>query len=202
MAVLGKIFTGLELEVLLILNLFLVNVVLERLLFNLHLDVLLLLGWQVLIGDFHGLTLLFEVAGVLEWGSSFEIGLESALHIWKFTLHARIPMVFDRIICSAFQNLRNLGPLIVNNSVHEEQNPLFFLAPADFLDHGVQVVVPALTALLSDTVGQVLGNQRPFLGPVALNELKYAPVFFCSPGSFDRIKFKFLLWPLLQIRLD
>ena len=45
MAVLGKIFTSLELEVLLILNLFFVNVVLERLLFNLHFDVLFLLGW-------------------------------------------------------------------------------------------------------------------------------------------------------------
>ena len=82
MAVLGKIFTSLEFEVLLILNLFFVDVVLERLLFNLHLDVLLLLGWEVLIWDFHGLALFLKIAGILEWGSPFEVGLESALHIW------------------------------------------------------------------------------------------------------------------------
>ena len=108
-------------------------------------------------------------------------------------------MVFDRIICSAFQNLSDFGPLIVDNAVHEEQNPLFFLAPADFLDHGVQVIVPALTALLTDSVWEVLSDKSPFLWPVALNELKYAPVFFSSPRPFNRIKFKFLLWSLLQI---
>ena len=111
-------------------------------------------------------------------------------------------MVFDGIICSSLQNLGNLGPFIVDNAVHKEQNPLFFLAPADFLDHGVQVIVPALTALLTDTVGEVLCNKSPLLWPVALNKLKYAPVFLCSPRPFDRIKFKFLLWPLLQIGID
>ena len=87
-AVLGKIFTSLELEMLLILNLLFVDVVLERLLFNLHFDVLFLFRWQVLVWDFHALTLLLKIAGILEWSSSFEVGLECSLHVWKFTLHA------------------------------------------------------------------------------------------------------------------
>jgi len=35
--------------------------------------------------------------------------------------------------------------------VHEEQDPLFLLVPVDLFDARVEVVVPALAALLSNT---------------------------------------------------
>lgn len=94
-------------------------------------------------------------------------------------------MVLDRVVSAAFEDLGDLGPLVVDDSVHEEQDPLFFLAPVDLLDSWVQVVVPPLAALLAHAAIQVLGNESPLLGPVGNYELEYAPVFLGSPGAFD-----------------
>ena len=113
---------------------------------------LFLLGRKVFVRNFHRFSLLFEVAGVFEWCRSLEVGFERTLHVWELALHAGVPVVLDGVVGSAFQNFGDLGPLVIDNSVHEEQNPLFLFAPADLLDHGVQVVVPALTALLTNAV--------------------------------------------------
>ena len=61
-------------------------------------------------------------------------------------------MVFDGVIGATFKNFGDFSPFVVDDSVHEEENPLFFFAPGNFLDHWVKVVVPTLTALLSDTI--------------------------------------------------
>ena len=98
-------------------------------------------------------------------------------------------MVLDGVVGATFQHFGDFSPFVVDDPVHEEKNPLFLLAPGNLLDHGVQVVVPALSALLSDAVGQVLSNQRPFLGPVRLDQLKDSPVLLSSPWPFNRIKF-------------
>lgn len=65
-------------------------------------------------------------------------------------------MVFDGVVCAAFEDFGNLSPLIADNPVHQKQNPLLLFIPVDLLDARVQVVVPSLTALLADTAVQVL----------------------------------------------
>ena len=47
--------------------------------------------------------------------------------------------------------------------MHQEQDPLLLLVPVDLLDAGVEMVVPALTALLSNATIQVLGDECPLL---------------------------------------
>ena len=98
-------------------------------------------------------------------------------------------MVLDSVVSATLQHLGDFSPLVVDDPVHEEQNPLFLLAPGDLLYHGVEVVVPALSALLSDAVWEVLSNQGPFLGSIRFNELEHSPVLLSSPRSFNRIKF-------------
>ena len=60
-------------------------------------------------------------------------------------------MIFDGVIGSPIDVLGDDRPLVALHSVEDEEDPLFFLAPLVFLDCGVQVVVPSLTALLADT---------------------------------------------------
>ena len=165
------------------------DVVLKGLLFNLHLDVFLLLSWQVIVHDIRCFALFLQIARILEWGGSFEVGFECTVHVGQLALHAGVPVVLNGIVCSSLENFGDLSPLIVDDSVHQEQNPLLLLAPVNLLDHGVQVVVPALAALLTDAIGKVLSDKGPLLRTVALNELKHSPVLFGGPWSLDGIKF-------------
>ena len=61
-------------------------------------------------------------------------------------------MVLDGVVSATFENFSNLSPFIIDDSMHKEQYPFFLLAPCNFLDHRIQVVVPAFTALLSNAI--------------------------------------------------
>jgi hypothetical protein len=60
-------------------------------------------------------------------------------------------VIFDRIISTTFQHKSNFSPLIPIHLVVDEQYKLLLLTPVVFLDLGVQVVVPALSTLFTDT---------------------------------------------------
>ena len=111
-----------------------------------------LLSWQLLIWDIHRFSLFLEITGVLKGSRSFKISFESSVHVWKLALHAGVPMILDCVIGATFENFSNLSPFIVDDSMHKEQYPFFLLAPGNFLDHRIQVVVPAFTALLSNAI--------------------------------------------------
>ena len=85
---LGQVLSRFEFKVLLVLTLGLADVVLKRLLFNLHFYVLFLLSWELLIWDIHGFSLFLEIAGILQRGCSFKICFESSVHVWQLALHA------------------------------------------------------------------------------------------------------------------
>ena len=80
-------------------------------------------------------------------------------------------MVFDRVVGATFENLGDFSPLVVDDSVHEEEDPLFFFIPVNFLNSGVEVIVPTLSALLANTAIQMLGNQRPLLWSIGHYQL-------------------------------
>ena len=92
-------------------------------------------------------------------------------------------MVLNRVVCAPFEHLGDLGPLVVHDTVHQKQDPLFLLVPVDFLDAGVEVIVPALAALLAYSAIQVLRDQRPLLGAICHHQLEYSPVLLGRPGS-------------------
>ena len=72
-----------------------------------------------------------------------------------------------------------MSPLLVR----AVNDPVFFLSPGRLLDLRVEVVVPALAALLPDPPLQVLGDQGPPLGAVLSHQLDDVLVFFFGPGS-------------------
>lgn len=71
-------------------------------------------------------------------------------HLRQLLLHARVPVVLNGVISATLKYLGNLSPLVAVVAMHQVENPLFFLAPADLLDLRVQVVVPSLTTLLAN----------------------------------------------------
>lgn len=194
---LGDEVTGLHLEVLLVLTLALFDVVAQGLLLDAGTDHFLLIlsellvrdGWLrllavvVLISAIVTVEVFLEVLGVAERRCPVEVGLEGALHIGQLALHGRVPVVLDRVVGATFENLGNLCPLVVDDAVHEEKNPLFLFIPVNFLNSRVEVVVPTLSALLAHAAIQVLGNQGPLLGSICNDELQDAPVLFGSPGA-------------------
>lgn len=69
------------------------------------------------------------------------------------------------------QHLGNLGPAVAQHLVGLPDDAVLLLGPAGLLHLGIEVVVPALTALLPQPALQVLGDQRPLLRAVLLNQL-------------------------------
>ena len=83
-----------------------------------------------------------------------EVLLELIVIDQHATLHGAVPVVLDAVVGTALENVGDVGPLVRLVPVQQEQNPLFLTAPSGrSLDHRVQVVVPALSALLTDTAG-------------------------------------------------
>jgi len=81
-------------------------------------------------------------------------------------------VIFDRVVCAAFENLGDFGPSVaLLHPVHEEQNPLLLARPGNVLDHGVEVVVPALSALLPKPVGHILSEKGPVVRAVDIDQL-------------------------------
>ncbi len=75
-------------------------------------------------------------------------------------------MIFDVIISSPVQKLGNLRPLVPVLQVKLEDFVVFIFAPAVFLYVWIQVVMPPLAALLSDSTFQVVSDLTPILSAV------------------------------------
>jgi len=106
-------------------------------------------------------------------------------HFWELLLHARVPMVLNGVVSATLKHLGNLSPLVPVVSVHEVEDPLFLLAPADLFDLRVQMIVPPLSALLANPTWEIFSYQGPFLRAVLVNQMKNHPVFLLSPRTLD-----------------
>jgi hypothetical protein len=67
--------------------------------------------------------------------------------------HRGVPVVLDSVISTTCQHLSDSSPLVSMNSIAQVENPFFIFAPRFSLDDGIEVVVPALTALFADAAG-------------------------------------------------
>lgn len=65
-------------------------------------------------------------------------------------LHARVPVVFYRVVGSSFEDLGDLGPTISKSPMRQIEQPLLVIAPLLLFDGGVEMVMPAFPALLAD----------------------------------------------------
>lgn len=67
----------------------------------------------------------------------------------------------------------DLSPAVAQHAVSLVDDEIFLWSPGRLLDVWIEVVVPALSALLPKTALQVLGHHRPLLVAVLLHELNH-----------------------------
>ena len=68
--------------------------------------------------------------------------------------------------------------------MEDEEEPLFLGVPGVLVDVGVQVVVPPLAALLTNTLSQYPCDEGPFLRTVFFDQQGQLSVFIRSPHLF------------------
>ena len=90
-------------------------------------------------------------------------------------------MVFDGVIGSPGQHLGHFGPLVAVGGVGEEQDPLLVRHPFYLEDAGVEVVVPALAALLAQAPLHEFSDEGPALRAVLLDEPAHQVVLLLAP---------------------
>ena len=112
-------------------------------------------------------------------------------------------MVLDGVVGSSFKDVGNVSPLGRWVSVQEEEDPFLFTSPLGAsLYHRIQVVVPSLSALLSNPSGQVIGYLSPFLGTVDVDQLQQKSIFNIGPRSFDEVWVEDLLPPVQALHIS
>ena len=111
---------------------------------------------------------------------SFQVQLLLSVKAFDLTLVTRlfhlpfecgIEMIFDVVIGATLEMLGNFRPSVAVLLMKSEDFLIFFLSPLVLLYVGVEVIVPALSALLPYTAWQELSDLRPILGPVLLHAL-------------------------------
>lgn len=70
---------------------------------------------------------------------------------------------------------------------------VFFLGPPILLDVWVQVVVPALSALLPNSALQVVSDLAPVLGAIHFDLLNQHAIFLFRPRTLNHFRIKHLL---------
>lgn len=111
-------------------------------------------------------------------------------------------MVFDSVVSPAFKDAGDVGPLVCLVAIEQVEDPLFFAGPGrTSLDHRVQVVVPALPALLADATRQMVGNFGPKMRSVYADQVQKKSVLDVSPGSLYQVGVEYLLPPMQALHI-
>ena len=136
-------------------------------------DILLLDGADVVLKEaLEDLLLgLAEVRFIESLAAKLKATVQQRLELVFLEAKCRVPIVLDGVVAASKEHIGDLGPSVLHSLVQDVENPLFLLCPLGLLEQRIKLVMPAFTALLSDTVWKVLGNECPFLWTVAFYEL-------------------------------
>ena len=128
--------------------------------------------------------------------------LDFKRHVCDLLLHRRVPVVLDRVVGTPFENLCNVCPLVALALVGDVEDQLLLKAPGVLLDLGVEMVVPALSALLADPAREVLRDRGPLLCTFLLDQPQDEGVFLDAPGPFDEVRVQDLLPPVQALHVS
>jgi metallophosphoesterase superfamily enzyme len=79
-------------------------------------------------------------------------------------------MILDSVISASFEYLGNISPRVSVLTMANVKNPFFLFAPWILFNHGIQVIMPALAALLTDTSVEMGSYLSPLLSAFFLNK--------------------------------
>lgn len=104
---------------------------------------------------------------------------------FHFTFQSGIKSIFYMVICATWQVLCDFRPFVSKFLVESDDGHVLLVGPLVFLDVGVQMIVPPLTTLLSNSPWQSLCNVTPILGSKLCNIFREFLIFFSAPWTFD-----------------
>jgi hypothetical protein len=78
-------------------------------------------------------------------------------------------MILYRIVSPTREKLRDEGPFVSILSVSFNDGHIFLLSPSLFANFRIQMIMPALSALLSDATWQLFRYEAPVFGAMTLN---------------------------------
>ena len=99
-------------------------------------------------------------------------------------LEGRVEVVLYVVVGASGEVFRYLGPAVPILEVELEDARILLLSPSILLDIGVQMVVPALPALLADAARQVLSNLAPVLSAALLHLVDQLAILLFCPRPF------------------
>ena len=91
-------------------------------------------------------------------------------------------MVVVAVLSPARQKLCNFSPLVAQAFVCIKKDALFVICPDTLFHRRVEMVVPTFPALLANPGFHLLGNLRPVLGTVFLDQVVKQRVLLCTAG--------------------
>jgi hypothetical protein len=97
--------------------------------------------------------------------------------------HGRVPSILHRIFRPSREQLGDLTPAVSQFPLCVDKGPVLQLAPATFLDVGIKVVEPSLSALLANPTWNFSSNFGPF-GHTTINAVYDSVIFIFRPRSF------------------
>lgn len=98
---------------------------------------------------------------------------------------ACVKPVFYVIVDTSGHEFLNLHPFVAKVLVKLHQLKVFCDCPLLLVQVWIDVIVPTLSALFSDSSRQKRGNLLPFLEPILSNLFPEDHVFLWGPVSFD-----------------
>ena len=93
-------------------------------------------------------------------------------------------MIFDGVVCAPGEERCDFGPFGAVNTVRMNDGAVFIGGPSLLFDIGVEMVVPALPALLADAAGQKRRNKRPLFRAVLVDKLHHGIVLLFAGEKF------------------
>mmetsp|Transcript_5337 Transcript_5337/g.10185 ORF Transcript_5337/g.10185 Transcript_5337/m.10185 type:complete len:216 (-) Transcript_5337:160-807(-) len=109
------------------------------------------------------------------------------------SLHGGVEVILYRIVGSALQKSSNLRPSISNLFMNSKDNSILFFCPCAFPNIWIQVIVPPLSTLFSDTAWKMLRDYRPPFGAIFLHQLNNFGILLFCPGSFHKFWIQYFL---------
>ena len=101
------------------------------------------------------------VRGIYSSQSLAKILLESILHVVPLEARHRVPVVLDGVVGPTKDHVCYLSPPVLLISLKNEKYPNLFSAPRALLKKRVELIVPALTALLARPILNLSGDSFP-----------------------------------------
>ena len=107
----------------------------------------------------------------------------------------RVPPILDGVLGAAGQQLGDLRPAVAPLCLRFDEDRVLVLGPAALLERRVEVVEPALAALLADAAGDAVGDLGP-LGDAGLDTVDDDLVLLLGPRPLDQARLENLLPPV------